>query len=141
MKFLKLKKYVNSTIPPSLAEIIEDTIEEVQDNNGYIAKDGVQLLCKRLGILDPRDDESQGARLSNMRDQSGKDFLFQNIITLLFPEGSVRVDQNFLRVFTRGLVCPNNDCDDYRNDGYDSEKQLYLMWTIQAAKETPTYAS
>jgi len=37
-------------------------------------------------------------------------------------------------MFISGLITPNDEENKFSADGYDSPKQLYLMWTLQLAK-------
>ena len=44
------------------------------------------------------------------------------------------IDKELVRMFTRGLLCENNIQNDFGDTDHSSDKQIYLMWTIQRAK-------
>lgn len=62
--------------------------------------------------------------------QENGDILFQNVMTLLYPEMSQTIHRKFLAMFIAGLITPNDEENRFSSEGYDSPKQLYLMWTL-----------
>lgn len=58
-----------------------------------------------------------------------------HIKTLLYPENQELIDRSLIINFLRALLCPNDFAGSYDDMEYHSDKQLYMMWVLQEAKD------
>ena len=54
--------------------------------------------------------------------QENGEILFQNVMTLLYPELSLTIHRKFLSMFLSGLMTPNDEENKFSAEGYDSPK-------------------
>jgi hypothetical protein len=117
-----------------LQEAIKVNLAQITDSQNKVHRKNVDFLFVQLTLIDSSSlEENQTQDYLDLYENRA--FLCENIKTLLFPENIERIDSNLVFQFMKGLMCPNNSQNDFKADVYDGDKQLYLTWALQKAKD------
>jgi len=111
-----------------------ESLDEICDKENKVHKHNLIILFHKLKLV-KTIWEGESQKEDSITNFTNMEFMCKNITTLLYPQDIIRIDQDFVKNFFKGLICPNNMQNDFGSEDYNSDKQLYLLWTMQRAKQ------